>query len=110
VVVGGAAGSGGAFENSQYDAACSASVSRCADVSRRAAATCPCPVRRIESEGCHPYPSASGGLMALNVGDKAPDFEIPAVLGDKKEKFKLSDYQGKKNVVLAFYPLDWTPV
>jgi len=48
--------------------------------------------------------------MALNVGDKAPDFEVPAVIGDKKEKFKLSDYRGKKNVVLAFYPLDWTPV
>ncbi|MBI2678183.1 MAG: redoxin domain-containing protein [Candidatus Koribacter versatilis] len=48
--------------------------------------------------------------MALNVGDKAPDFEVAAVVGDKKEKFKLSDYRGKKNVVLAFYPLDWTPV
>ena len=49
-------------------------------------------------------------VMALNVGDKAPDLEVPAVVGDKKEKFKLSDYRGKKNVVLAFYPLDWTPV
>jgi peroxiredoxin len=48
--------------------------------------------------------------MALNVGDKAPDFEVPAVIGDKKDKFKLSDLRGKKNVVLAFYPLDWTPV
>ena len=48
--------------------------------------------------------------MPLNVGDTAPDFEVPAVLGDKKEKFKLSDHRGKKNVVLAFYPLDWTPV
>jgi peroxiredoxin len=48
--------------------------------------------------------------MALKVGDKAPDFEVPAVVGDKKEKFKLSDHRGKKHVVLAFYPLDWTPV
>ena len=48
--------------------------------------------------------------MALNVGEKAPDFEVPAVIGDKKEKLKLSDFRGKKNVVLAFYPLDWTPV
>ena len=48
--------------------------------------------------------------MPLNVGDKAPDFEVPAVVGDKKDKFKLSDLKGKKNVVLAFYPLDWTPV
>jgi peroxiredoxin len=48
--------------------------------------------------------------MPLNVGDQAPDFEVPAVTGDKKDKFKLSDLRGKKNVVLAFYPLDWTPV
>jgi peroxiredoxin len=48
--------------------------------------------------------------MPLNVGDQAPDFEVPAVVGDKKDKFKLSDYRGKKHVVLAFYPLDWTPV
>lgn len=48
--------------------------------------------------------------MALKVGDTAPDFELPAVTGEKKHTFKLSDYQGKKNVVLAFYPLDWSPV
>ncbi len=48
--------------------------------------------------------------MSLKVGDTAPDFEVPAVVGDKKQKVKLSDFKGKKNVVLAFYPLDWTPV
>lgn len=48
--------------------------------------------------------------MALKVGDVAPDFELPAVTGEEKKKFKLSDYRGKKNVLLAFYPLDWTPV
>jgi peroxiredoxin len=48
--------------------------------------------------------------MALKVGTPAPDFELPAVTGDQKSKFKLSDYRGKKHVVLAFYPLDWTPV
>lgn len=48
--------------------------------------------------------------MALQVGTPAPDFELPAVTGDQKNKFKLSDYRGKKHVVLAFYPLDWTPV
>ncbi len=46
----------------------------------------------------------------LNVGDMAPDFELPAVRGNLREKFRLSDYRGKKHVVLAFYPLDWTPV
>jgi peroxiredoxin (alkyl hydroperoxide reductase subunit C) len=42
-----------------------------------------------------------------NVGDPAPDFELQAT-GDRK--IKLSDYRGEKNVVLAFYPFDWSPV
>jgi peroxiredoxin len=46
----------------------------------------------------------------LKVGDAAPDFDVPAVLGDERVRVKFSDYKGKKNVVLAFYPLDWTPV
>ncbi len=48
--------------------------------------------------------------MALKVGDMAPDFEVPGVLCEDKVAVKLSDYRGKKNVVIAFYPLDWTPV
>src|SRR5580658_7648640 len=52
-----------------------------------------------------------GGSMAtLKVGEEVPDFELPAVVGNIKSQFKLSDYRGKKNVVLAFYPADWTPV
>jgi peroxiredoxin len=47
--------------------------------------------------------------MALKLGDTAPDFDVPAVVGDQRQRFKLSDYRGKKNIVLAFYPLDWTP-
>ncbi len=47
--------------------------------------------------------------MALKVGDMAPDFELPAVEGDKPLTVKLSDYRGKKNVVVSFHPLDWTP-
>ena len=43
----------------------------------------------------------------LKVGDLAPDFSLPATDG---KTYKLSDFRGKKNVVLAFYPLDWTPV
>lgn len=43
----------------------------------------------------------------VKVGDVAPDF----TLKDQDQKdIKLSDYRGKKNVVLAFYPLDWSPV
>jgi peroxiredoxin len=43
----------------------------------------------------------------VKVGDTAPDF----TLKDQDQKdVKLSEYRGKKNVVLAFYPLDWSPV
>jgi peroxiredoxin len=43
------------------------------------------------------------------VGDMAPDFELKSHLA-KDKKVKLSDFRGNKNVVLAFYPLAWTPV
>lgn len=45
--------------------------------------------------------------MSVNVGDQAPDFELKSHTG---ETVKLSDFKGKKNVFIAFYPLDWTPV
>lgn len=44
----------------------------------------------------------------LNVGDSAPDFELGSH-ADKDKKVKLSDMRGK-NVVVAFYALDWTGV
>jgi len=44
--------------------------------------------------------------MAIAVGQQAPDFALRA--NDDKE-YKLSDLKGK-NVVLAFYPLDFSPV
>ena len=43
--------------------------------------------------------------MAVKVGDKAPDFKLPSQMGDK---VTLSEYLGKKNVVLYFYPKDET--
>lgn len=43
----------------------------------------------------------------LKVGDKAPDFKLPETSGKDAPK-KLSDYKGKKNVVLAFYPKAFT--
>ena len=45
--------------------------------------------------------------MALKVGKVAPDFELPASGG---RTIKLSDYRGKKNVLLAFYPFAFSPV
>jgi len=41
----------------------------------------------------------------LKVGDKAPDFTL---LDTNWKEVKLSDFQGKKNVVLAFYVLAFT--
>jgi len=41
----------------------------------------------------------------LKVGDRAPDFEL---LSDKWETVKLSDFRGKKNVLLAVYVLAFT--
>ena len=43
------------------------------------------------------------------VGEMAPDFELPSNL-EKGKKVRLSDFRGKKNVVMAFYPLACTPV
>lgn len=45
--------------------------------------------------------------MALNVGQLAPDFCLDTHLG---RLVRLSDYFGRKNVVLVFFPLAWTPV
>jgi peroxiredoxin len=52
--------------------------------------------------------SVASETSTLKVGDTAPDFELPGHRGG--EKFRLSDLRGKKNAVLVFYPLDWTPV
>ena len=41
----------------------------------------------------------------LKVGDTAPDFELPSTQG---KKLKLSDFRGKKNVVVAFFPAAFT--
>lgn len=46
-------------------------------------------------------------MSTVNVGDKAPDFELDSTSG---EKVHISDFRGKQNVLLAFYPLDFTPV
>jgi peroxiredoxin Q/BCP len=47
-----------------------------------------------------------GLVAALEVGEKAPDFELPST---QSGKFKLSDQAGKKNVIIQFYVLDFTP-
>ena len=44
--------------------------------------------------------------MALNIGDTAPDFELPDHTG---KLIRLRDFQGKSSVVLAFYVYANTP-
>jgi cytochrome oxidase Cu insertion factor (SCO1/SenC/PrrC family) len=44
-------------------------------------------------------------VMAVEVGDKAPDFEL---VSSKGGKVKLSDLRGK-NVLINFYVLDFSP-
>ena len=44
-------------------------------------------------------------MSKLNIGDPAPDFNLPASNG---KNISLKDFKGKKNVVLYFYPKDDT--
>jgi len=44
-------------------------------------------------------------MKNLKIGMVAPDFTL---MGDDGQKHKISQHLGKKNVVLAFYPKDFT--
>jgi peroxiredoxin Q/BCP len=50
--------------------------------------------------------SLGDASMKVNVGDTAPDFSLPSQTG---ENVTLSQFRGKKNVVLYFYPKDESP-
>jgi peroxiredoxin len=45
--------------------------------------------------------------MTLIIGDQAPDFDLVNQFG---ENVKLSDFRGKKPVVLVFYPLSFSGI
>jgi peroxiredoxin Q/BCP len=45
-------------------------------------------------------------FLTVKVGDKAPDFTLPSQMGDN---VTLSEFFGKKNIVLYFYPKDESP-
>jgi peroxiredoxin (alkyl hydroperoxide reductase subunit C) len=45
--------------------------------------------------------------LNVKVGDAAPDFTLPSVGGGD---ISLSQYRGKKHVVISFVPAGWTPV
>ncbi len=46
------------------------------------------------------------GKSSIEVGQKAPDFELPDAEG---KRIRLADFRGKKAIVLYFYPKDDTP-
>jgi peroxiredoxin Q/BCP len=50
-------------------------------------------------------PLLIGDFLAVKVGDKAPDFTLQSQMGDD---VMLSEFFGKKNIVLYFYPKDET--
>lgn len=45
--------------------------------------------------------------LKVKVGDPAPDFTLPSISG---EPITLSQFKGKKHVVISFVPAAWTPV
>jgi peroxiredoxin (alkyl hydroperoxide reductase subunit C) len=45
--------------------------------------------------------------LKVKIGDTAPDFTLPSISG---EKITLSQFRGKKHVVISFVPAAWTPV
>jgi peroxiredoxin (alkyl hydroperoxide reductase subunit C) len=46
--------------------------------------------------------------MFVQVGQPAPEFSLQALVGEEFKNIALTDYHGKKWVVLFFYPLDFT--
>jgi peroxiredoxin len=46
-------------------------------------------------------------VVKVKVGEPAPDFTLPEITG---QRVTLSQFRGKKNVVLSFVPAAWTPV
>ena len=50
--------------------------------------------------------SIASRTATLQVGDQAPDFDLRG--HRNRERVRLQDFRSRKNVVIAFYPLDWT--
>ena len=48
----------------------------------------------------------AGVATALEIGEKAPDFTLPSTMG---ENISLSQFQGKKSVLIEFYGEDFDP-
>lgn len=55
-------------------------------------------------------PSEDKTTKSLNIGDTPPDFSLPYATRDSiwSKELVLSAFVGKRNIVLAFYPADWS--
>ena len=42
----------------------------------------------------------------IEIGMEAPDFKLDSQFGIE---YSLGQFKGNKNVMLVFYPMDWTP-
>ena len=49
----------------------------------------------------------AGVATALEVGEQAPDFTLPSTTG---EEISLSQFRGKKLILIEFYGVDFAPV
>ena len=56
--------------------------------------------------GCVGMAGGNGLAVALEVGERAPDFSLPSTTG---EKITLSQFRGKRYVLLEFYGSDFAP-
>lgn len=59
--------------------------------------------------------AATKAVYKLEIGDEAPDFRLKATgdaagKGGPQKEISLSEFRGKKSVVLAFFPAAFTPV
>jgi peroxiredoxin len=79
-----------------------------ADRRRIAAGTIP--PAGVESSVSPRGGSAREVKTLLQVGDMAPDFTVPVLIGGVKKQFRLSERRGRQSLVLAFYPANWEPV
>ena len=51
--------------------------------------------------------AGAGVATAVEVGEQAPDFTLPSTTG---EKISLSQFRGKKLILIEFYGVDFEPV
>lgn len=87
-----------------------ASVIAAAQITPPAAPSVPAP-QTSSTPVAQPRPTPAVPHTNLKVGQAAPDFTLPSTIvgaDGRGVRYKLSDFKGKKNVVLAFYVLAFT--